>query len=30
MSKINAMIEVVKKHSEEQEKEMKKNARRKK
>jgi len=30
MSKINAMIEVVKKHAEEQEKEMKKSARRKK
>lgn len=30
MSKINAMIEVVRKHAEEQEKEMKKNARRKK
>jgi hypothetical protein len=30
MSKINAMIEIVKKHAEEQEKEMKKSARRKK
>ncbi len=30
MSKINLMIEIVKKHAEEQEKEMKKNARRKK
>ena len=30
MSKINAMIDVVKKHAEEQEKEMKKNARKKK
>jgi hypothetical protein len=30
MSKINAMIEVVRKHAEEQEKEMKKSARRKK
>jgi hypothetical protein len=30
MSKISLMIEIVKKHAEEQEKEMKKNARRKK
>jgi hypothetical protein len=30
MSKINLMIDIVKKHAEEQEKEMKKNARRKK